>query len=337
MKPFHTLTKRGQVLRLKRMAEKALCDFGIEEAILVPLEHMANTTFRVETADGGRYVMRIEAPSSSTALPPRTEDQVRSEMEWLAALARDTDLVIPIPVRTRDNRLLTKVAVEGVPEAQVCVLFRWIDGRFVNKGLTPRHIERVGIFTAQLHEHTTRQFIPPAGFTRPYPDQLSPEMADAIVKTFREVRPQEELNVVQFVIEKAQHVFEELGTGPEVYGLIHADLHQSNYLFHRGEVRAIDFDDCGFAHFLYDLAVTLSELAYKQNYPQLRAALLRGYRSMRPLSEDHESRLDTLMAFRVLQLTIWFIEQRNHPAFVKWWEEDVLDGVRWMKKLAQLR
>jgi len=78
MKPFPTLTKQGQILRVRRLAEKALCDFGIEDAALVPLEHMANTTFRVETADGGRYVMRIEAPTSSTALPPRTEDQVRS-------------------------------------------------------------------------------------------------------------------------------------------------------------------------------------------------------------------------------------------------------------------
>ena len=144
------------------------------------------------------------------------------------------------------------------------------------------------------------------------------------------------MKVVDVVIEGAQRVFGELGTGPDVYGLIHADLHQSNYLFYSGQVRAIDFDDCGFAHFLYDLAVTLSELVHKQNYPQLRSALLRGYRSLRPLSEEHESYLDALIAFRVLQLTIWFIEQRNHPAFVKWWEEDVLDGVRWMKVLAGL-
>src|SRR5436190_2272836 len=223
MKPFHTLTKRGQVLRLKVMARKALDDFGIEDATLVPLEHMANTTFRVEAADVGRYVMRIEAPSSSTALPPRTEEQVRSEMEWLVALTRDTDLVIPVPVSTRDNGLLTRVEVEGVPEAQVCVLFRWIDGRFINKGLTPTHIERVGVFTARLHEHTTKQFVPPAGFTRPYPDRLSPEMASAMLKTVGEVRPREDVKVVDVVMEGARGAFGELATGPDVYGLIHAD------------------------------------------------------------------------------------------------------------------
>lgn len=36
-------------------------------------------------------------------------------------------------------------------------------------------------------------------------------------------------------------------------GLIHGDLHQENYLFCRGAVGAIDFDDCGYGHFLCQL------------------------------------------------------------------------------------
>ncbi|MGA7730287.1 MAG: phosphotransferase [Chloroflexia bacterium] len=333
MKPFNTLGKRGQVARLKRVAEKALDDFGMREVSLTPLVHMANTTFRVETADGERYVIRIHTPANGSLTPGRTEDQIRSEMEWLAALRRDTDLVVPVPVRTRDDKLLTRVEVEGVPEARVCVLFRWVDGRFMDEGLTPRHLERVGIFIARLHEHSTRQFVPPEGFIRPTPDALPPQLADEIVNTFAEVRPQEDVAVVRAVIEKMQLVLEALGTGPDVFGLIHADLHQWNYLFRKGEVRAIDFDDCGWAHFLYDLTVTLSELPHTQEYPQLRAALLKGYRSVRPLPEEHEVYLPVLLAFRELQLTTWFIEQREHPAF-RSWEQDAMNGVKSMKALA---
>ena len=39
---------------------------------------------------------------------------------------------------------------------------------------------------------------------------------------------------------------------------------EKNYLFHGGEVRLIDFGDCGWGHYLYDLAVTVSE-AVKAN------------------------------------------------------------------------
>ena len=116
----------------------------------------------------------------------------------------------------------------------------------------------------------------------------------------------------------------ELGDGPEVFGLIHADLHQENYLFDRGRVRAIDFDDCGWGHFVYDLAVTLSELRWRPDYGARRAGLLRGYRAVRPLPAAHERYLEVFHGLRLLQLTLWFLEQRHHPGFAGW-ESEVRD------------
>jgi hypothetical protein len=52
-----------------------------------------------------------------------------------------------------------------------------------------------------------------------------------------------------------------LAAEPGAAGLIHGDLHQANYLCDGWDVRAIDFDDCGWGFRLYDVAVTLSELA----------------------------------------------------------------------------
>src|SRR5262245_25019126 len=142
---FDSLSKQGQVARLKRLADVALSDFGIAEERLVPLVHMENTTFRVETAEGGPYVMRIHRSTGVDGHPRRTEAQIRSEMEWLAAIRQDTNLVVPEPVRTRDGALLTIAEVEGVPDPRICVLFHWADGRFVNRGLTPKHLRRVGV------------------------------------------------------------------------------------------------------------------------------------------------------------------------------------------------
>jgi len=44
-------------------------------------------------------------------------------------------------------------------------------------------------------------------------------------------------------------------------GLIHADLHLGNALFWSDEVRVIDFDDCGFGYWLYDIAFALKQVA----------------------------------------------------------------------------
>ena len=88
-----------------------------------------------------------------------------------------------------------------------------------------------------------------------------------------------------------------LGQGPETFGLVHGDLHQENYLFHQGQVRAIDFDDCGFGHYIYDIAVTLFNVRFRDNTPQLRESFLAGYRSIRPLSAEHEQYLDTFAEY----------------------------------------
>jgi Ser/Thr protein kinase RdoA (MazF antagonist) len=46
--------------------------------------------------------------------------------------------------------------------------------------------------------------------------------------------------------------------------------------------------------------------------------VLRGYRRVRRLPEDLERHLEPLMALRLLQLMLWFLEQRGNPAFTNW-------------------
>jgi Ser/Thr protein kinase RdoA (MazF antagonist) len=330
MKQFDHLTYRGQVARLRRLAARVSRRYGIEPARIELLAHSENTTFRIDTADGGRYVMRIDKPSASATYPRRTVDRVRSEMQWLAAIRRDTGLVVPEPVATREGDLLVSAEIEGVPGARTCALFRWVEGRFLYDGLRATHLERVGVFAARLHEYSSKRFVVPEGFTRRVVNDVSPQVVDANISSFAEVRPAEDQKVVRAVLERVQQAVAKLGEGSDEYGLIHGDLHQENYLFHKGEVRAIDFDDCGWGHFLYELTVTLSEVSHRDDYAQLRAALLRGYRSVRPLPEQHEQYFPALLALRELHITAWNLEQRHHPAFPNW-EKHVDWGLRRLK------
>jgi Ser/Thr protein kinase RdoA (MazF antagonist) len=48
------------------------------------------------------------------------------------------------------------------------------------------------------------------------------------------------------------------GTGPDRYGLVHADTRLANLLVHDGSVSVIDFDDSGFSWYLYDLGTAVS-------------------------------------------------------------------------------
>ena len=326
MEPFEALSVRGQLGRLRRLAEAALADFGVRPAKLVPLAHLENTTFRVDAAGGERYVLRIHRVTGIPVHPVRSAAEVRSEMLWLSALRREAGLAVPEPIPTAGGDLLTIADAAGVPEPRNCVLLRWAEGRFLDAGLTPLHLERVGAFIARLHDHA-RAFAPPPGFVRGRIGDLSGTVAAHVADLVAQQCGPDASATVETVMSLVSQAQNELGTRPEVFGLIHADLHQENYLFHRGEVRAIDFDDCGWGHFVYDLTVTLSELRWRPDYEARRAGLLRGYRAVRPLPIEHERFIEVFHGLRMLHLTLWFLELRDHPSFSDW-EQEVRYGLK---------
>jgi len=309
------------------------------------LRHEANTTFRVETA-GGTYVLRINRP------PVHTAQTIESEMAWLSALRGQTDLDVPEPVRSRDGSLVIVASDASVPVPHACVLMRWLDGRFSDRRLAPVHLRRVGVLEARLHEHTDR-WIPPPGFLRPRVDTLSDAGKIASVAGSAEAalpgdHPTTEdaargLRLVEdLVTADAAALFAEaleavwattrkLAETPGSFGLIHADLHSENVLFHHGAVRAIDFDDCGWGFHLYDLAVTLWELEQRPNYEDLRDALLAAYAHHRRLPDEHGAHLRALFVLRRMQMLMWALESRGHAAFRNVWQvwaRDELDAIR---------
>lgn len=341
MTSFGTLTHIGQLRRLRRLALHALTAYDIDQGRITPLAHADNTTFRIDTVDGARYVLRIHRATR------KTPEEVRSELIWLMALCQETDLVVPTPVLTRTGDLLTLTSTADLPEPRMCVLLRWIPGRFVDNGLTPSHLERVGAFMARL-QNSGAQFRPPDGFVRGRLDNLYGKprgVSEAVARQHVE-NPDDEATAIRLVmdicspedgrrvekfIRRVRAVQLLVGQGPDTFGLIHGDLHQENYLFHQGQVRAIDFDDCGYGHYLYDMAVTLFNVRFRENTPLLRERFLVGYRSVRPLSVEHEHYLDTFMDLRDLQMMIWEIEMRNHPAFRASWAAEVRETLNYIK------
>jgi Ser/Thr protein kinase RdoA (MazF antagonist) len=160
MRPFDQLSARGQLGRLRGLAEEALALYGIRPVRLVPLAHLENTTFRVEALDGRRYLLRIHRVTGTPFHPPRRVADVGSEVIWLSALRREAGLRVPEPMPAVDGSTVVVVAVDGVPEPRICVLFRWEAGRFLDARLTPSHLERLGAFMARLHDHAAG-FVPP--------------------------------------------------------------------------------------------------------------------------------------------------------------------------------
>jgi Ser/Thr protein kinase RdoA (MazF antagonist) len=87
-----TDSRRRRLSSIHDLCRAALAEFGVQNANLKLLRHEHNTTFRIDTGKE-RSVLRINRPSVHNGAT------IGSEMLWLAALGRDTDVGVPKPVQ----------------------------------------------------------------------------------------------------------------------------------------------------------------------------------------------------------------------------------------------
>ncbi len=300
MTPYAELGRAAQARRLRPLARRALAAYGVAPARLTLLQHLHNTTYRARPGRGDRdFALRVHVPRRHSPA------ELRSEFRWLEAL-RAAGFGVPEPVPARSGAWWAEAAAEGVPEPRLCTLLRWVPGRFASHRRRPAMLARVGAFVARLHEQAT-SFRPARDFTRPRWDHHTLAGRRSPVAAGWRGLSAGQARLFEAVGERVRSACRRLGEAPEVFGLIHGDLTFKNLLFWRGEVRAIDFDDCGFGHFLYDLGVLLETLLFRPDYLTLRAALLEGYRRARPLPPRQEALLDTFIAARWVHvgLVIW--------------------------------
>ncbi len=108
-----------------------------------------------------------------------------------------------------------------------------------------------------------------------------------------------------------------LPTDREHFGLIHADLRLANLLVEGDRTAIIDFDDCGYGWYLFDLATALSFLEERPDAPELIECWLKGYRKVAEVPAGIESEIPTLIMLRRLQLVGWVGYQQQHLEFAR--------------------
>ena len=324
MRPYDTLTAQGQVRRLRRLAVAVLARYQIPVDQLIFVQRKTNAIFRVMAPYDQQFALRIHPPDRLSAAI------IEDELRWLLALRQATDLVIPEPMVARDGALVTTLAGHGVPIAQHCVVFHWLPGRFRNpQSLRPQALEQVGEFIGHLHRHATQYALPIPSPRPPWDgDRLvgSPALLAGLgpwpwLTTY-------DLGLLRDTAARVQATLSALATGRAAWGMIHADLHPGNMPWQRGRVGAIDFDDCGPGHYLFDLAVALCNWTAGGTDRCRYDAMLTGYTRVHPLSVQHPQVLRVFMAARCARPIMAWI--RRTPDLSR-------PPVRVIEMLAQLR
>lgn len=306
MKEFSKLTHLGQVRRLRQLALNALEHYPIALGEISLIQHVYNTLFRIETADGTPYALRINAPGI------RSLSEIRAEMTWLAALTRDTDLHVPSPLATKHGDLAVTAEAEGVPEPRHCVIFSWVGGRHFKRQPPTALIYQMGLSLAKLHDHADH-FSPPADFSLKRLDQVWPfGVPDQIYgQQPDELFTPERRTLFQAAAKKVETTLATLYRDTSGLRVLHADLHLGNVKVERGALQIFDFDDCAWGFPVQDIGISLYYLQYNPNFAELRQTFLTGYTSHRTLP-THYDVMETLIVARELAV-INFVIQSNNP------------------------
>ncbi len=242
-------------------------------------------------------------------------DELESLSCWLEALAA-AGFPVPRPRATLRGEWLAEVALEGLPGPQRCSLLSWLPGKALTpEELTAEHAWAMGDLLARLHDFALRWQAPP-GFVRPRLD------ADGL---FGEDSPyaspggeaffSPELREAMHLVERRSRVlFDRLRDLPGAWGLVHGDLIAKNCLFGDDGACALDFDNCAWGCFLYDLAPATLQFSGLTGGEALARALWTGYTARRSLSPAGRADLETLVAARLVASCRWLVANRHAPA-----------------------
>jgi Ser/Thr protein kinase RdoA (MazF antagonist) len=309
----HDLSAGGDVMaRVLGCARDALAAYGGHPEASVELLNVSeNATFLVTDPDAGPSVLRVHR------LGYHTEPEIASELAWMEALRAEAGVRTPRVLPAADGRQVVTVPERDGRSRRHCVRFEFLPGTepggsAAEPALTAAHFAELGEITARMHRHA-REWDRPAWFTR-----FSWDYAAAFGDQARWGRWQDGIGVgpsEHAILSRLDHALRDrlraFGSGPERYGLVHADTRLANLLVHDGSVSVIDFDDAGFSWYLYDLGTSVSFFEHEPQVPGLVGAWLGGYRLAGELSAADEAEIWTFIMFRRLLLVAWIGSHRG--------------------------
>lgn len=283
------------------VARSALRRYDLPPARAELVNVSENVTYRIGEPDADSTVfLRVHRPRYNSIT------EIASELSWIEALRRDADVRTPEVVPSTDGSRFV-VVEHAITGPRVCVLFRRCPG--AEPGIDDdlaASFERLGEASATIHRHSER-WAPPSWFDRrswnydttlgdrPHWGRWSdrPDVGDAEGALLR----------------RAAHTIQErlavYGCDRARYGLVHADMRLANVLLDGPRTYVIDFDDCGYSWYLYDLATALTLIEDAPAAPDLVQAWLRGYQQVRALDGKDLAAIPSLVMMRRLLVMAW--------------------------------
>jgi len=323
---FGELTERGRIRRIGGIARAALQSYDVDVVRVSYAARAFNTVFRVDTASGTSYALRVSPEQRIHA-----DGCEELEAEWVAAIRRDTDVPVPAVIRARDGAAVVTVDAVDVPVPRTCVLFEWVPGVTLRRRVTEGAVRTTGALTARLHEHAATLAVgpdagvPPRGaFVADHvlylrsPNRL-PELRDRYGTALDDA------------LARAQQVLDALWRDPpHPPHLLHGDIQPGNVMVRRGGVTILDFQDLVWGFDLQDVWIAQRGLELFEDAAELQAAFRTGYETVRPWPEADDVTVAAIRMTRHLNLLNFGLDF-GRPGLDEFVERHAAPVMAWMR------
>jgi Ser/Thr protein kinase RdoA (MazF antagonist) len=285
------------------IARAALPLWGLEGSHVELAAARENQVYRVDS-DSKSYALRLHRSGY------RTDEELRSELVWMAAVAKHGTKV-PEPLLSK-----AKVYLHDVGGFQVDVL-SWLNGSTFRQAVDTWPTEKLlpvysslGQEMAKFHAGMDAWSVP-ADFKRWSWDRKGLLGETPVWGRFWEnpTLNYDDRILLEAFRAKANADLKSLESGLD-YGLIHADLLSDNVMLDGDVIQFIDFDDGGYGFRLFDLVTALVKLIDWSGYEMLKTALLDGYQKVRAIDL---SAFDLVMALRCVTYVGWIADRLEEP------------------------
>lgn len=321
---FEALASREQAQQLTKLAETVLPQYGYQQARVQLIGHGDNTVFAVTPLALAvpvnpqlkeRTILRVHR---DRYLTPTV---IESELHWLHELHHHSPIRVPAPLPTTAGTLTPSAQILGLRAPRTCTLTGWVEGRSLTRTerTQPDTLQAIGRLLGTLHAHAA-QWTPPASFTRPRWDGEGlfgsrAGYSDAGDRVW-ELTPQPYRELFATVSTQVKAVMADLGEDAGQFGLIHGDFWLGNLLRNDDDIGLIDFADCGWGYWGYDLARFLNDFAIGAEADTVLRHLLDGYTQVRPFPAAQLPHLSLFLAAQQVTLALWRVNRaQDHASF----------------------
>lgn len=296
---MHPSRISNEAMRIKPLAAEVLARYPFEVRKITHLATHSNVLYRVDADHGRQMVLRVGTPTANS------RSNIQYEVDWLAALNRDTDLDLVSPIATASGSMVSDVYD---PEAGVdrhCVLFTWVPGGPLADGAGDVGYRLMGRLLAQLHNHG-RNWLPDDPKELRHWNKVfyyDPELDPIVIfdAHYDHVFDGPRRSLVEKAIPIAEAVIaEEWATSnPQI---VHGDLHEWNVHLVGARMFAFDFEDVMVATTGQDISISLYSSRSAERTPEIRKAFQAGYEEYAEWPRIDERRLDAFHAARQIML-----------------------------------